>query len=539
MGCIGSYIAPSKGIIITETWSGLKLETHGFISGVFHGLTWLFALIGMMFNSDIGMWAYSNTGFTYWLGFFIGCAIQYGIYRLFAIEVFDCNSSLYNLKDKVVLLIVPFFVYSTLLSTILLYYHYFDTVDKQKDNISKVINGKSIDYKVDCYLLLRHQYPCFDELYIDSVIPDIMECNRNYISNIYKRTKDAPGGKIINTPKVLYYIFNAPIIDTVHDYYTMREDFSNLDEVYVDSVCSMDRIYELLDSPFDNLWSVKKLASNTPLQELILPWYEDAKDVYFEEACESTELIADEMISYFSQEYVHLIEASIDSITTANALESINDYCGGIANWRKMKMLWNNKQDCFEKFKKATKDNFSPEKYYNCVYEYCEEYITLYKSVLYEQFVTLENDNSSNSSYRFTLPDLTIKGLDLNTIRNDFYEITEEERGEVVHETVRETAEVGVQVGCWILDYATYGLSTPITIPVRGAIDIMDVGEIINEVVEASSDSELPLDYEEKLQLLLNGTIEVDLSDPNIAKAMAQTINIIRETLLNQLKEAL
>jgi hypothetical protein len=45
---------------------------YGFFGGIWHGITWFFALIGTLFGADIGLYAGNNTGFTYWLGFIIG-----------------------------------------------------------------------------------------------------------------------------------------------------------------------------------------------------------------------------------------------------------------------------------------------------------------------------------------------------------------------------------------------------------------------------------------------------------------------------------
>ena len=62
---------------------GSSSEVYGFWGGLWHGLIFSFALIGKviswllhLINSNwgdwnIGLWADNNTGFTYWLGFFI------------------------------------------------------------------------------------------------------------------------------------------------------------------------------------------------------------------------------------------------------------------------------------------------------------------------------------------------------------------------------------------------------------------------------------------------------------------------------------
>ena len=47
-------------------------QKYGFFSGIWHGLIWIFALIGKLFGADVGLYAENNTGFTYWLGFILG-----------------------------------------------------------------------------------------------------------------------------------------------------------------------------------------------------------------------------------------------------------------------------------------------------------------------------------------------------------------------------------------------------------------------------------------------------------------------------------
>jgi hypothetical protein len=47
-------------------------DQAGFFSGVWHGLIAPWSLLVQPFNSDIGMYAYDNTGWFYNLGFLIG-----------------------------------------------------------------------------------------------------------------------------------------------------------------------------------------------------------------------------------------------------------------------------------------------------------------------------------------------------------------------------------------------------------------------------------------------------------------------------------
>ncbi len=44
----------------------------GFFSGIWHGIIFVFSLIGKLFGANIGLYAEHNSGFFYWLGFIIG-----------------------------------------------------------------------------------------------------------------------------------------------------------------------------------------------------------------------------------------------------------------------------------------------------------------------------------------------------------------------------------------------------------------------------------------------------------------------------------
>ncbi len=45
---------------------------YGFFGGIWHGFIFVFSLLGKIVGLDIGIYADNNSGFTYWLGFFIG-----------------------------------------------------------------------------------------------------------------------------------------------------------------------------------------------------------------------------------------------------------------------------------------------------------------------------------------------------------------------------------------------------------------------------------------------------------------------------------
>lgn len=49
-----------------------NLYEYGFLSGLWHGFIAPFALIGMLFDAEVVVYAAKNSGFTYALGFLIG-----------------------------------------------------------------------------------------------------------------------------------------------------------------------------------------------------------------------------------------------------------------------------------------------------------------------------------------------------------------------------------------------------------------------------------------------------------------------------------
>jgi hypothetical protein len=64
-------------LVVTIGLSGCAPASYerpeaGFFSGIWHGLIFVFSIIGKVFGADIGIYAENNTGFTYWLGFIIG-----------------------------------------------------------------------------------------------------------------------------------------------------------------------------------------------------------------------------------------------------------------------------------------------------------------------------------------------------------------------------------------------------------------------------------------------------------------------------------
>jgi hypothetical protein len=51
---------------------GYVLHSAGFFSGIWHGYIIFFSIIGKIFGINVGIYAEHNTGFFYWLGYFIG-----------------------------------------------------------------------------------------------------------------------------------------------------------------------------------------------------------------------------------------------------------------------------------------------------------------------------------------------------------------------------------------------------------------------------------------------------------------------------------
>lgn len=58
--------------------SGYKNHESGFFEGLWHGIIFVFSLIGKLFGADVGIYAEHNTGFTYWFGFILGLGVLGG-----------------------------------------------------------------------------------------------------------------------------------------------------------------------------------------------------------------------------------------------------------------------------------------------------------------------------------------------------------------------------------------------------------------------------------------------------------------------------
>ena len=69
LGLMMLFVVTSLTSCAPENYSS---HEYGFFGGIWHGIVWGFALIGKIFGADIGLYADSNTGFTYWVGFIIG-----------------------------------------------------------------------------------------------------------------------------------------------------------------------------------------------------------------------------------------------------------------------------------------------------------------------------------------------------------------------------------------------------------------------------------------------------------------------------------
>jgi len=50
-------------------------KEYGFLYGILHGVLLPFAVIGKIFSMDTGIYALTNSGTWYWIGYFIGFMI--------------------------------------------------------------------------------------------------------------------------------------------------------------------------------------------------------------------------------------------------------------------------------------------------------------------------------------------------------------------------------------------------------------------------------------------------------------------------------
>jgi hypothetical protein len=65
-------------ILITVTScapEGVSEKSYGFLYGIWHGICLPFAIVGKIFNMDIGIYAQNNSGTWYWIGYLVGFLI--------------------------------------------------------------------------------------------------------------------------------------------------------------------------------------------------------------------------------------------------------------------------------------------------------------------------------------------------------------------------------------------------------------------------------------------------------------------------------
>ena len=55
--------------------AGVTEYEYGFFGGFWHGFILTFSLVGNLFGMDIGLFAETNSGITYYVGFIIGVLI--------------------------------------------------------------------------------------------------------------------------------------------------------------------------------------------------------------------------------------------------------------------------------------------------------------------------------------------------------------------------------------------------------------------------------------------------------------------------------
>ncbi len=54
---------------------GVSDKTYGFFYGIWHGICLPFAIVGKIFKMDVGIYAVSNSGTWYWVGYLLGFLI--------------------------------------------------------------------------------------------------------------------------------------------------------------------------------------------------------------------------------------------------------------------------------------------------------------------------------------------------------------------------------------------------------------------------------------------------------------------------------
>ena len=124
-----------------------------------------------------------------------------------------------------------------------------------------------------------------------------------------------------------------------------REKYDFLDDLYVDSILPI-----IIESNYYDLKKVYLLTRKTPIFDYIEPYYTASRNDFLEairlELKENTEIQKDAFIT----EVLPIIEVEVDSMLNADINKVIDEYAGGILNYKKLYFFTGRNTDDFKNF---------------------------------------------------------------------------------------------------------------------------------------------------------------------------------------------
>ena len=145
-----------------------------------------------------------------------------------------------------------------------------------------------------------------------------------------------------------------------------REKYDFLDDLYVDSILPV-----IVESNYYDLKKVYLLTRKTPFVDFIEPYYNAARSDFLEavkqELKENTEIQKDAFVT----EVLPLIEIEVDSMLNADIEKVIDEYAGGILNYKKLYFFTGRNTDDFKNF---WNDNIDINRYREHICQHINSY---------------------------------------------------------------------------------------------------------------------------------------------------------------------
>lgn len=363
--------APDIEMTGNVDWTEFKYEdaitVYGFGNGFLHGILIPCELIGAFINWlfdlnwNIGIWADVNNGIRYWLGYVIGGSLWA---LMIAFKIPKTKSVCIGKKKE------HFLFWTT------------HTNEYKKIPIKQSIIIRNI------FIATSFVWLTFIAAFIQNVVfsPDVPKLNRTQVMNI---------------------LSNKSLKDGAYYYLQRRDKYDFFDELYCDSIVPI-----ILEGNFTDLKNVYDIVKDTPAGDILGPWYEEGKEVFKQELFNKLDSLTAESKIFIKTEMPSYLSLVIDSILEKDTHIIVEDYCGGIMNYKKLNLLFKRDKN-FAKFSEYTTKVLENSNYENCLTNYCDSYIASIANMQQAYYYELSDKRIKlvNASYpRFAISD-DVSGL--------------------------------------------------------------------------------------------------------------------------------